>query len=178
MLENEVLRNLHTRRSCRAYQAKQIKEEELETVLEAGTWAPTGQGLQSPVIIAVQDPDTIRELSKMNAAVMGADSDPFYGAPTVLVVLADTRVRTHVEDGSLVLGAMMEAAASIGLGSCWIHRAHEMFDSEEGKALLKKWGVPNAEYLRGVGNCILGYPAEGGTREPKPRKQDYIIRVK
>lgn len=178
MLENEVLRNLHTRRSCRAYRPEQIKEEELETVLDAGTWAPTGQGLQSPVIIAVQDPATIRELSRMNAAIMGVDKDPFYGAPTVLVVLADTRVRTCVEDGSLVLGAMMEAAASIGLGSCWIHRAHEMFDSEEGKALLEKWGVPNAAYLRGVGNCILGYPAEGGVREPKPRKLDYIIRVK
>lgn len=176
MIQNEVLSAIAARRSCRAYRPEQIKPEELQTVVEAGTWAPTGMNRQSPVIVAVQDKATRDQLSAMNAAIMGTDNDPFYGAPTVLVVLADRSVHTHVEDGSLVMGNLLLAASTIGLGSCWIHRAKETFESEEGKALLRKWGLDPEKY-RGVGNCILGYPAEGGTKPAAPRKADYVVKV-
>lgn len=176
MIQNEVLSAIAARRSCRAYRPEQIKPEELKAVLEAGTWAPTGMNRQSPVIVAVQDKATRDQLSAMNAAIMGTNNDPFYGAPTVLVVLVDRSVPTHVEDGSLVMGNLLLAASSIGLGSCWIHRAKETFDSEEGKALLRKWGLDPEKY-RGVGNCILGYPAEGGTKPAAPRKADYVVKV-
>ena len=176
MIQNEVLSAIAARRSCRAYRPEQIKPEELQAVVEAGTWAPTGMNRQSPVIVAVQDKATRDQLSAMNAAIMGTDNDPFYGAPTVLVVLADRSVRTHVEDGSLVMGNLLLAASTIGLGSCWIHRAKETFESEEGKALLRKWGLDPEKY-RGVGNCILGYPAEGGTKPAAPRKADYVVKV-
>ena len=176
MIQNEVLSAIAARRSCRAYCPEQIKPEELQAVVEAGTWAPTGMNRQSPVIVAVQDKATRDQLSAMNAAIMGTENDPFYGAPTVLVVLADRSVPTHVEDGSLVMGNLLLAASSIGLGSCWIHRARETFESEEGKALLRKWGLDPEKY-RGVGNCILGYPAEGGTKPAAPRKADYVVKV-
>ncbi len=172
---NEVLKNIKERRSVRAYRQEQIRDEDLNAILEAGTYAPTGMGLQSPKIVVVQDPELIAKLSKMNAAVMGITSDPFYGAPTVLVVLADSTRPTYVEDGSLVIGTMMLAAHSIGVGSCWIHRAREVFSSEEGKALLKEWGIP--ETYIGIGHCILGYPQEGKIGAAKPRKEDYIVRV-
>lgn len=177
-MQNETLKTIRARRSCRAYQNRQITPAELQTVLEAGTWAATGMGRQSPVIVAVQDPQAIAELSRMNAAVMGTDRDPFYGAPTLLVVLADQNSHTCVEDGSLVIGNMMLAAESIGLASCWVHRAKEVFATERGRQLLKAWGVPGAEHLVGVGNCILGYAAEGGVRPAAPRKEGYIIQVK
>ena len=170
-----VLENLQTRRSVRAYLPKQVEEDALQAVLTAGTYAPTGMNKQAPVIVAVQNADTIAKLSTMNAAVMGVDKDPFYGAPTVLVVLADPEVRTWVEDGSLVMGNLMNAAHAVGLASCWIHRAREVFDTAEGKALLKEWGLP--ETLRGVGNCILGYAA-GPLPETRPRKDGYVVRVK
>ena len=170
-----VLENLQTRRSVRAYLPKQVEEDALQAVLTAGTYAPTGMNKQAPVIVAVQNADTIAKLSAMNAAVMGVDKDPFYGAPTVLVVLADPEVRTWVEDGSLVMGNLMNAAHAVGLASCWIHRAREVFDTAEGKALLKEWGLP--ETLRGVGNCILGYAA-GPLPETRPRKDGYVVRVK
>lgn len=176
MIQNEVLSAIAARRSCRAYHPEQIKPEELQAVVEAGTWAPTGMNRQSPVIVAVQDKATRDQLSAMNAAIMGTDNDPFYGAPTVLVVLADRSVPTHVEDGSLVMGDLLLAASTIGLGSCWIHRAKETFESEEGKALLRKWGLDPEKY-RGVGNCILGYPAEGGIKPAAPRKADYVVKV-
>ena len=170
-----VLENLQTRRSVRAYLPKQVEEDALQAVLTAGTYAPTGMNKQAPVIVAVQNADTIAKLSAMNAAVMGTDKDPFYGAPTVLVVLADPEVRTWVEDGSLVMGNLMNAAHAVGLASCWIHRAREVFDTAEGKALLKEWGL--SEALRGVGNCILGYAA-GPLPETRPRKDGYVVRVK
>lgn len=171
---NKTLEDLKSRRSCRAYTAQQVSKEELDQVLEAGMYAPTGMGRQSPVMVAVQDPDTVRELSRLNARVMGASTDPFYGAPTVIVVLADPEIGTYREDGSLVMGNLLNAAHAVGLGSCWIHRAREVFDSPEGKALLKKWGVP--EKYVGIGNCILGYAAQPAAA-PKPRKADYIFRV-
>lgn len=172
---NSTLMDLKTRRSIRKYKTEQIKEEELSQILEAGTYAPTGMNGQSPIMIVLQDKETISKLSKMNAAVMNSDSDPFYGAPTVVVVLADKSRRTYREDGSLVMGNLMNAAHAIGIGSCWIHRAKEEFETEEGKALLKKWGVP--EGYEGIGHCVLGY-ADGPLPEAKPRKENYIIRVK
>lgn len=171
---NDVLKCLKERRSIRKYKKQQITDQELEQILEAGMYAPTALGMQSPIMVVVQDPETIQTLSKMNAAVMGADSDPFYGAPTVVIVLADRSRPTYVEDGSLVMGNLMNAAHALGLGSCWIHRAKEEFESEEGKALLKKWGI-DGDYV-GVGHCILGYAADE-PGEPKPRKENYSVRV-
>lgn len=176
MIQNEVLSAIAARRSCRAYRPEQIKPEELQAVVEAGTWAPTAMNRQSPVIVAVQDKATRDRLSQLNGAVMGKTDDPFYGAPTVLVVLADHTISTWLQDGSLVLGNMLLAASSIGLGSCWINRATEVFDSEEGKACLRRWGLDPERY-RGVGNCILGYPAPGGIKPAAPRKPDYVVQV-
>lgn len=171
---NETLNTLKTRRSVRAYLPEQVKEEQLQQILEAGTYAATGKGMQSPIMVVVQNPDTIAYLSRLNAAVMGTTSDPFYGAPTVIVVLADRERPTCVEDGSLVMGNLMNAAEAVGVNSCWIHRAREVFDSPEGKALLEKWGI-HGDYV-GVGHCILGY-AKGQVPEAKPRKENYIYRV-
>ena len=153
---NETLRCLEERRSIRKYTGEQVPEKILEQILQAGMYAPTGMGLQSPVMVVVQDADMIRRLSALNAEVMGTDSDPFYGAPTVIVVLADRSRGTCVEDGSLVIGNLLNAAASLGIGSCWIHRAREVFDGKEGREILAGWGL-DAERYMGVGDCILGY---------------------
>ena len=172
---NETLKAIRERRSIRTYKAEQIKDSELNAVLEAGTWAPTGKGMQSPVMVVVQDKETIAYLSSMNAQIMGNPAaDPFYGAPTVVVVLSDGENPNWFADGSLVMGNLLLAAHSVGLGSCWINRATELFDMPEGKSLLKKWGLD--EKYRGVGHCILGY-ADGPAPEPRPRKEDYIVRV-
>ena len=171
----EAMNNLLNRRSVRKYQDKQVTDELLDQVLTAGLFAPTGMNRQNIVMVAVRDKETRDQLMRMNAAVMGAQNDPFYGAPCVIVVLGDPENYPVVENGSLVLGNLMNAAHAVGLGSCWIHRAKQMFETEEGKALLRKWGVP--ETYIGVGNCILGYAAEGGTRPVSPRKENYIIRV-
>ena len=162
---NETLRTLKTRCSTRTYQQKQVPDELLDVVLEAGIYAPSGMNNQKVYAVAVRDKETRDLLSKLNAGVMGADSDPFYSAPCVVVVLADPTVRTWVEDGSLLMGNLLNAAASVGLASCWIHRAREVFDLPEGKALLQKWGLP--EHLRGVGNCILGYADGESVRRPR-----------
>lgn len=165
--------DLLTRRSVRKYADRPVEEEKLDKVLTAGLYAPTGMNNQLPVLVAVRDKATRDKLSRMNAAVMGTSGDPFYGAPCVIVVLSDPERMTWVEDGSLVLGNLMNAAHSLGLGSCWIHRAKECFDTPEGKELLRAWGVP--ENYRGVGNCILGYAAE--EPEAKPRKSGRIIKI-
>lgn len=170
----ETLQDLKTRRSIKKYRPEQIKEEELDQVLEAGLNAPTGMNRQSPVMVVIQDKETISRLSKMNAEVMGAAIDPFYGAPTVIAVLADSTIPTYKEDGSLVMGNLLNAAHGLGLGSCWIHRAKEVFGSEEGKELLRKWGLD--EKYEGIGHCILGY-MDGEYPEAKARKENYIIRV-
>ena len=175
MNENVALENLKTRRAIRAYQDKVPDMKLIEQVTEAGTYAPTGMGRQSPIIVAVTDKATRDRLSQLNAAVMGGENDPFYGAPVVLVVLADREVPTYLYDGALVMGNLLNAAHAVGLGSCWIHRAKEVFDSEEGKALLKEWGIEGN--YEGIGNCILGYPA-GDAPAPKPRKADYVRFVK
>ena len=169
----ETLLDLKARRSCRKYLPQQISDQELDAILEAGTYAPTGMGMQSPVIVVVQKPELVAKLSKLNAQVMGKEIDPFYGAPCVLVVLADTHRPTYLYDGALVMGNLMTAAWSLGVGSCWINRAKEFFDTEEGKEVLKKWGLP--ETFRGVGFCVLGY-IEGDVPAPRPRKEGYILR--
>ncbi len=172
---NETLQNLLKRRSVRAYLPKQVEESLLEQVLEAGTYAPTGGGRQTPVIVAVQNPETVKQLSRMNAAVNGAKRDPFYGAPIVLVVLAERSRGTYLLDGASVITTLLNAAHAVGLGSCWVHRAKEEFESEEGKALLKQWGIEGD--FEGIGHVILGYAAEAPA-EPAPRKDNYIYRIK
>lgn len=154
-MKQEMLNGLKERRSVRAYEPRQIADEELDIILEAGTYAPTGQGLQSPVIVVVQEPGLRNRLARMNAAVMGREGDPFYGAPTVLIVLADKKRHTYLEDGSLVLGNLMNAAYAVGLGSCWIHRAKEEFEQPEYKALLASLGIQGE--WEGVGHCAVGY---------------------
>ena len=172
---NETLKVLKERRSIRRYKAEQIRDEELNAILEAGTWAACGKGIQHCVMVVVQDPETIAYMSRLNAEIQGnPDVDPFYGAPTVVVVLGDGEKANWLQDGSLVMGNLMNAAAALGLGSCWINRAMELFDRPEGKALLKKWGLP--ETYRGIGNCILGY-ADGEAPAPKPRRDGWIIRA-
>ena len=171
---NESIKNMIERRSVRGYKPDMIPNEDLDLILEAGTYAATGMGMQSPVIVAVRDKDTRDQLSKMNAAVMGTDTDPFYGAPVVLVVLADKNRPTCVYDGSLVMGNLMNAAASLGIGSCWIHRAKEEFESEEGKEILKSLGI-EGDY-EGIGHCILGY-ADGPAPKAAPRKDSYVYHI-
>ena len=172
---NETLRVLKERRSIRRYKPEQITDEELNAVLEAGTWAACGKGIQHCVMVVVQDRDTIAYMSRLNAEIQGnPGTDPFYGAPTVVVVLGDGTQANWLQDGSLVMGNLMTAAAAVGLGSCWINRAMELFDRPEGKELLKKWGLP--ETYRGIGNCILGY-ADGDAPAPKPRKDGWIVRA-
>lgn len=171
---NEVLKTIKERRSVRAYKSDAVPEELLDAVLEAGTFAPTGGGRQSPVIVAVTSKKYRSEIARLNAAVMGKECDPYYGAPVVILVLADGTMSTFVEDGSCVLENMMIAASSLNLGSVWVHREREIFDSKEGKALLREWGLK--ETLRGVGSIALGYPlTEPG--EAAERKGDYIVRV-
>lgn len=172
MMHNAVIDEMLRRRSVRSFKGNQIKPEELETVLEAGKWAASGKGAQSPRFVAIQNKADRDELSSLNAAVMGKDIDPFYGAPTVVAVFSDPSRMTYVEDGALAIGNMMLAASSIGLGSCWIHRAREEFCTEQGKALMKKWGIP--ENYVGIGHCILGYP-DCPHAEGKPRKADYSV---
>ena len=171
---NDFIKTLLARRSIRAYTEEQVREEDLALILEAGTYAASGRGAQSGKIVVVQDKETIDLLEKLNAEAWGKpESKPFYGAPMVCVVLADTNVPTYQEDGSLIMGNMMAAASSLGVGSCWIHRAKKVFATEEGKALLAKWGIE--ENYAAIAHCILGYPAEAP--EAKPRKEGFIVRV-
>lgn len=172
-MDNVVLRALRERRSVRGYLATPVEEEKLAAVLEAGTYAPTGRNRQSPVIVAVEDPADIAALSALNRAVLGGDTDPFYGAPTLIVVFADPDCPTGEEDAVLVMGNLLNAAHAVGLGSCWIHRAREVFAGDEGRAFMKKWGVP--EQMVGIGHVILGYAAS--TPAAGPRKENYVRRV-
>ena len=170
---NEAMFNLLNRRSVRSYKTEQVPDDLLDQILEAGIYAPSGMNTQGVRLVAVRDKETRDLLSRMNAAVMGSQNDPFYGAPCVVVVLADPDLYGGwMEDGALALGNMMNAAHALGLGSCWIHRARQMFDAPEGKELLRTWGLP--ENLRGVGHCILGYPVE--VPAPRPRKEGRIVK--
>lgn len=171
---NETIQSLLNRRSIRSYTDQQVSDELLDTVLNAGLYAPSGMNNQKVVMVAVRDRATRDQLSKMNAAVMGnPNMDPFYGAPCVIVVLCDPEKMTGVEDGSLVMGNLLNAANAVGLGSCWIHRAQQMFESPDGKELLKAWGLP--ETMRGIGNCILGYAKD--VPEAKPREEGRIVKI-
>ena len=172
---NETLRTLRERRSVRSFLPDPIPEDILDAILDAGTWAATGKNQQSPVMVVVRDKETIDYMERLNAAAMGqTGTHPFYGAPMVVVVLADGDNYNWLRDGSLVMGNLMNAAHSLGIGSCWINRCQEVFDTPEGKALLAKWGL-SGNY-RGVANCILGYP-DGPFPAPKARKADYIRKV-
>ena len=172
---SEVINNMKTRRSIRKYKPDMIPEDVLNRIIEAGTYAATGMGKQSPIIIAVTNKEIRDKFSKMNAEIMGVDSDPFYGAPVVLIVLADKARPTYVYDGSLVMGNLMLAAHAEGIGSCWIHRAKEDFESAEGKAFLKSLGI-EGDY-EGIGHCVLGY-TDGEEPKAMPRKENYVYCVK
>jgi nitroreductase len=172
---NETIETLRNRRSIRKFKPEQIEEGKLQAVVEAGMYAPSGANQQSAVIVVVQNKETLQKIDRMNAAVFGRDMHPYYGAPTVIIVLADRAKVTPVEDASLVMGNMLNAAAALGLGACWIHREREMFESPEGKALLKEWGVIG-DFI-GVGACALGYP---DMQQPQaaPRKDRYVVYVR
>ena len=176
-MKNAILECLRTRRSVRKYRKEQITAEELQAVLEAGTWAPTAHGQQDPWIVAVQRPDLIARLVKLNAAVLGTSGNPYSDAPTIVLVFGSQPEvwKNTVQDASLVLGNMMNAAHAIGLGSCWINREREMFATDEGKALMRELGLP--EGLIGIGALALGYAA-APPRDPKPRKENYYRIVK
>lgn len=172
---NEVLKCLQERRSVRSYRPEQIRDDELDAILTAGTYAASGMGRQPCKIVVLQKPEDIAQLEKLNAAILGnPGTHPFYGAPTVCVIFADSGASTAVEDGSLVIGNMMNAAHSLGVGSCWIHRARQTFELPEGKMLMKRWGVDEG-YI-GVGHCILGYSAQQPA-EARARKADFVVRV-
>ena len=175
MANHVALELLLTRRSVRKFKPDMPPEDAIAQIVQAGTYAPTGMGRQSPIILAVTNREMRDRLSRWNAEIMGTDRDPFYGAPVVLVVLADKSIPTHVYDGSLVMGNLMLAAHALGLGSCWIHRAKEEFESEEGKALLKQWGI-QGDY-EGIGHCVLGYRADA-VPAPAPRKENYVYYVR
>ena len=172
---SDVLETIKSRRSIRKYKSDMIPQDKLEKIIEAGTYAATGMGKQSPIIIAVTNKELRDKLSAMNAKIMGTNTDPFYGAPVVLIVLADKSRPTYLYDGSLVMGNLMLEAEAQGVGSCWIHRAKEEFESEEGKEILKSLGI-EGDY-EGIGHCVLGY-ADGPAPKAAPRKDSYVYYVK
>lgn len=169
---NETIKTLTTRRSVRSYSTKPVPQEVLDEILEAGKYAPSGMNKQSAVMVVVDDNDRISSLSMMNAAVMGATTDPFYGAGTIIVVFADSTVPTYMEDGALVMGNLMNAAHSLGVDSCWVHRAREMYETVDGKALKQRWGLDD-KYV-GIGHCVLGY-ADKPVPEAAPRRTGRVI---
>lgn len=169
---NETVKNMIERRSVKQYSPRQVEKELLEQILQAAQYAPTGMDRQHLVYAVVQEKETLNQLRRMNAEILGSPkADPFYGAPTAVIVLADANVSTRVEDGALAMGNMLNAAHALGLGGCWIHRAKEMFQTAEGKTLLKQWGL-NGEY-QGIGICILGYP-QGEPRKASPRREKIL----
>ena len=172
---NDIIKAMETRRSIRGYKEDMVPEELIAEVVEAGTYAATGMGRQSPIILAVTNKEVRDRLSKVNAEIMGTTGDPFYGAPVVLVVLADKSRPTYLYDGSLVMGNLMLAAHALDIGSCWIHRAKEEFESAEGQKILKDLGI-EGEY-EGIGHCVLGY-VDGEYPATHPRKDNWVYYVK
>lgn len=171
----DAMKVLLERRSVRAYTDEKVDPAIVDQILEAGLYAPSAMGRQGVVMVAVENEEMVAKLSKMNAAVMHADRDPFYGAKCCILVLADKDVSLYPQmDGALVMGNLLNAAYAQGLGSCWIHRCKEMFESEEGKALLQEWGL-TGQY-EGIGVCILGHA--DASPSPAPRKEGRIYRVK
>lgn len=173
---NDTIKVLETRRSCRNFDSsKMVDEDTINAILEAGTFAASGMGKQSAIIIAVTNKEVRDQLSKENAGIMGVNSDPFYGAPVILIVLANKDVPTYMYDGSLVMGNLMNAAQSMGVDSIWIHRAKEEFESDFGKKMLADLGIEGN--YEGIGHCAIGYAAsELGA--PAPRKENYVYYVK
>ncbi len=173
---NETLKTLETRRSCRQFKPDLVKEEDLKEIIKAGTYAATGMGKQSPIIIAVTDKALRDEISEENRKIGGWDEgfDPFYGAPVILIVLAKKDIPTYVYDGALVMGNLMNAAQSLGVASIWIHRAREEFASEFGQNILKRLGI-EGDY-EGIGHCALGYAVEAA-KDPAPRKDNYVYYI-
>ena len=172
---NETLKVMETRRSCRNFDKKKmVSAEDIEAIVKAGTYAPTGRGKQSPIIIAVTNKELRDQIATENAKIMGTDMDPFYGAPVILIVLADKTIPTYKYDGSLVMGNLMNAAESLGLGSIWIHRAKEEFEMPEGKEILKSLGI-EGDY-EGIGHCALGY-VDGEYPAVLQRKEDWVYYV-
>lgn len=169
-----VLDAILTRRSIRKYKPDLPKKEELQAIIEAGLYAASGKGLQSSLVVAITDRALRDRLMEMNRRIGGyaEDFDPFYGAPAVLLVLADRRNANHVYDGALTMGNMMLAAHALGLGSCWINRARQEFESEEGKAILRQLGIEGD--WEGIGHCVVGYP-DGETPAVKPRKPGRVV---
>ncbi len=174
MMKNDMLEWIKTRRSIRKYRPEQIKDEELDAIMEAGTYAPSGKGKQVATIVAVRDAQTRSALARMNAQVLGKEIDPYYAPPVIVLVFADTSRPTYVQDASCVLENMMLAAHVLGLGSCWINREREMFETQEGKEMMKRWGIE--ESLAGVGALSLGY-IDGEPPKAAKRKENYIIKV-
>lgn len=174
---NEVIEMMKTRRSIRKFKPEALPAEIIEQIAEAGTYAATGKNLQSPIIIAVTNKQLRDRISEMNRKIGGWQEgfDPFYGAPAMLIVLADKNVPTAVYDGSLVMGNLMLAAHSLGVGSIWIHRAKEEFESEEGKAILAELGI-TGDYV-GIGHCALGY-IDGEEPKAAPRKENWVYYAK
>lgn len=172
----ETLEAIKSRRSVRKFKPDMVPDDIIDKIVEAGTYAATGMNRQSPIIIEVTDKKMRDRLSAMNAEIMGKDAgfDPFYGAPVVLIVLANKAMPTYLYDGTLVMGNLMLAAKDLGIGSCWIHRAKEEFESEEGKEILKSLGI-EGDY-EGIGHCVLGY-ADVPEQEAKPRKEHYVYRI-
>ncbi len=158
---NETIKTLTGRKSTKSFRDEHVDSALIEQILAAGLNAPSGRNLQTPLFVVVNDDETVGRLSALNGAVAGMAFDPFYGAKDLIIVLA-RRQGTYVYDGSLAMGNLLNAAFSLGVGACWIHRAKEVFESEEGKALLRKWGVEDE--VEGIGFCILGY-----TREEKDK---------
>ncbi|MCD8318736.1 MAG: nitroreductase [Paraprevotella sp.] len=154
---NETIEKLITRKSCKSYLDKHVDKALIELIVAAGLNAPSGMNAQTPRFIVVSDDETVKRLSKMNANVMGMDCDPFYGAKDVIIVVAKKEF-TYIYDGALAMGNLMNAAWALGVDSRWIHRAKEIFQSKEGKDLLKQWGIK--EDVEGIGFCILGYAKE------------------
>ena len=172
---NAELQALKERRSVRKYKADMVPQELIDQVIEAGLYAASGHGEQDSIIVAVTNKEVRDKLSQMNRAIMGTKSDTFYGAPVVLIVLAPKSNKNSIYDASLIMGNLMQAAHAVGLGSCWIHRAKEIFSSAEGKAMLKEWGI-EGDY-EGIGHVALGY-ALNEPAEAKPRKEDYAVWVR
>ncbi len=164
---------LKTRRSCRAFTPEPVSEALIRRVAEAGSWAASGRGMQSPTVLAVTNPEWREMLCRINAEILGSpDADPFYGAPCILVTVGDKTRNTVVEDGALCLGNMMLEAEALGLASCWIHRARETFERPEAQELLRTCGL-DPEQTVGIGNLALGYAATAPA-PAKPRKPDFL----
>lgn len=171
IIMNDVIKAITERRSIRSFNAQEVPKELIDEIVKAGTYAASGRGYQSAIIIAVTDKKIRDSLSEDNRIIGGWNEgfDPFYGAPVVLIVLADKSRPTYIYDGSLVMGELMLAAHSLGLGSCWIHRAKEEFESEKGKAFLKSLGIEGN--YEGIGHCVIGY-YDGALPAAAPRKEN------